>query len=78
MPSGDYHVGVTKDIKNYLDTKNKAEGYFSHPRNRGKCELLKVYRGDFRQKIRCFGVKKFLEVLESEDSFRQFVTELVC
>ena len=76
LPNGKYHVGVSSDPETYLDKKNKHDGFWSW--NRGRCKVIKLYKGDFRQKIKAFGVSKFLTIIESEANMEHFLLELVC
>jgi len=78
MPSGLYHVGLTKDPEKYLDGKNKYTGFFSHPKNRGKCKVVKLYKGDYKAKIHAFGVKAFIKLLDNEANLEHFILELIC
>jgi len=76
LPTGKYHVGVTSDPETYLDDKNKCEGFWSW--NRGKCTILRMYKGDFKQKIKSFGTKQFIKLVDSEAELEHFLLDLVC
>jgi len=76
LPNKNYHVCLTDDPEKYLDSRNRVKGVFAHKNNKGKCKIIRAFKGDYQQKIRCFGAKKFCQCMNDEDHITQLFTNL--
>lgn len=67
MGSGKYHIGLCTDPLRYIRKRKEEKRGFFNQKNNGFGELVFLVRGNYRDKIRSFGAKRFMQMIKDYD-----------
>ena len=78
MDNGLFHVAETTDPHNYVFNKKRStdRGFF-HFENCGEGKIIFAVEGCFKKKIKCFGVAKFVRMMERYSIIAQSTIKLI-
>ena len=79
LSSGQFYVDCTDNVETLLQKKRDevVNGFFHHKKNRGKAKVVFCVKGDFKTKIKAFGSKKFMEVMDVYDPLYDVIGQIL-